>query len=78
MNLILVNVDDCKVGQKLIKRGKGENECLNVSDIVLGLNEDHFFAFDITLRTCLRSQKTKKIDHDLDDCHDFSGSQSVQ
>jgi len=54
MNLILVNVDDCKVSQKLIKRGKGESECLNVSDIVLGPKEDLFLAFDITLRKVLK------------------------
>jgi len=50
MNLILTNINNFDRQQKIIKRGKQDNQCLNVSDIIPGIKKNHFLTFDITLR----------------------------
>lgn len=61
MNLILTNINNFDREQKIIKRGKQRNQCLNVSDIIPGVKKNHFFAFDITLR--------KLLEFDLNEIH---------
>jgi hypothetical protein len=49
-NLVIIGLNSNRVTHKVISRGKGQNQLLNVSDIIPTDSNQIFYAFDITLR----------------------------